>query len=387
MFSAFDERMMRRAIELAELGRYSTHPNPRVGCVITRGERVVGEGWHRKWGEAHAEVRALEAAAEAARGATAYVTLEPHSFQGRTPPCTDALIRAGVARVVCGALDPNPRVQGEGVRQLRAAGIEVRVGLLENEVRALNAGFERRMTTGWPRVTVKIAASLDGRVALADGSSRWITGEPARADVQRLRAQASAVLTGVQTVLADDPRLDVRDATLERLERQPLRVVLDTRLRMPPSARMLSLPGETLVFTAGDPATPGQGMPGRAVAADAERIERLQRAGAEVVGVPAGEDGRPALDGVLVELGRRQCNDVLVEAGPTLAGAILRLGLAQELVVYLAPMLLGPQARAMAELPALERLDQASRYSIEDLQRVGADVKLRLVRRAGAPQA
>lgn len=360
MFSVLDHRMMQRALELAQLGRYTNHPNPRVGCVIVQGERIVGEGWHRKWGEAHAEVRALESAGNAARGATAYVTLEPHSYQGRTAPCTTALIRAGVARVVCGALDPNPNVLGEGVRQLEAAGITVQTGLLEREVRELNPGFEKRMRTGLPRVTVKIAASLDGRSALANGASQWITGEAARADVQRLRAEASAVLTGIGTVLADDPQLNVRDPAIDMLGRQPLRVVLDSRLRMPPTARMLSLPGETLVF-----------------AGPANEADEVQRAGAEVVRTALDEQGRISLEGVLHDLGQRQCNDVLVEAGPTLSGAFLDQGLADELILYLAPVILGQDARAMVNLPQVDRLGDVRRYTLTSTDRFGADLKLR----------
>jgi diaminohydroxyphosphoribosylaminopyrimidine deaminase / 5-amino-6-(5-phosphoribosylamino)uracil reductase len=360
-WTRFDQAMMRRAIELAERGRYSNHPNPRVGCVITQGERIVGEGWHRRWGEAHAEVHALEAAGVAARGDTVYVTLEPHCYQGRTPPCTDALIRAGVRRVVSGAPDPNPRVRGAGLKQLETAGVQVDVGLLNDEVRELNLGFEKRMTTGRPRVRVKIAASLDGRVALANGASRWITGEAARADVQRLRAESSAVLTGIETVLADDPRLDVRDPAIELLGRQPLRVVLDTRLRMAHSARMLQADGEVLVFTT------------------SERLSaaaKLEGAGAKVIAGPLDEQGRIALPQVLEELGRRQCNDVLVEAGPTLAGRFLQLGLADELIVFLAPVMLGADARPMAVLAGLNRIEDAARYTLKDLRRVGDDLKL-----------
>jgi diaminohydroxyphosphoribosylaminopyrimidine deaminase / 5-amino-6-(5-phosphoribosylamino)uracil reductase len=356
--------MMQRAIELAWLGRYSNHPNPRVGCVIVQGERIVGEGWHRKWGEAHAEVRALQVAGDFARGATVYVTLEPHSYHGRTPPCTEALMRAGVRRVLCGALDPNPKVHGEGVRQLRAAGIEVATGLCEAAVRELNPGFEKRMRTGLPRVIVKIAASLDGRVALANGASRWITGPAARADVQRLRAESGAVITGIDTVLADDPQLNVRDPAIELLGRQPLRVVLDTRLRMPAAARMLQVEGEVLVFT--DTAHEAQ-------------CDELRRAGAEVIGAPKSDDGHVSLEHVLRELGGRQCNDVLIEAGPTLAGAVLQLGLADELVVYVAPLMLGPDARAMAELPPLQRLEDARRYALKRSEPIGPDVKLSFV--------
>ncbi|MGH8189168.1 MAG: bifunctional diaminohydroxyphosphoribosylaminopyrimidine deaminase/5-amino-6-(5-phosphoribosylamino)uracil reductase RibD, partial [Steroidobacteraceae bacterium] len=321
-WTEFDRAMMRRAIELAERGRYSTQPNPRVGCVITQGERIVGEGWHRKSGEAHAEVLALDSAGAAARGGTAYVTLEPHCYQSRNPPCTDALIRAGVRRVACGALDPNPQVHGAGLKQLEAAGVQAEAGLLGDDVRELNLGFEKRIRTGRPRVRVKIAASLDGRVALANGASRWITGEAARADVQRLRAESSAVLTGIETVLADDPQLNVRDPAIDLLGRQPLRVVLDSRLRMPHAARMLEAEGAVLVFAA-------QEHLGSAA--------KLAAAGVKVLAGPLAEDGRIALGHVLEELGRRQCNDVLVEAGPTLAGQFLQLGLADELIVYLAP--------------------------------------------------
>lgn len=362
-FSRFDEQMMRRAIELALLGRYTTDPNPRVGCVLTRDERVVGEGAHRKSGEAHAEALALAVAGDAARGATAYVTLEPHCHSSRTPPCTDALIRAGVRRVVCGSLDPNPKVSGAGVKQLVASGLAVDTGLLQAEVRELNLGFEKRMTTGLPRVLVKIAMSLDGRVALANGVSKWITGEPARADVQHLRAAASAVLTGIATVIADDPQLNVRDPSIELLGRQPLRVVLDTKLRIAPSARIFSVPGNTVVFTAAD---------------NVAKAGAVQRAGAEVVGAALDNDRHVDLQNVLAELGRRECNDVLVEAGATLAGRFLQLGLADELVVYVAPIILGPEARAMALLPPLDRIENVLRYALRGMQRIGEDVKLTL---------
>ena len=358
MFSSFDQQMMQRALELAARGRYSNHPNPRVGCVVVQGEHVVGEGFHRKWGEPHAEPIALNAAGEAARGATAYVTLEPHSYQGRTPPCTDALIRAGVARVVCGALDPNPLVHGNGVRQLTEAGIEVESGLLEAQVRELNLGFEKRMITGMPRVIVKIGASLDGRVALANGESRWITGEEARADVQRLRAEASAVLTGIGTVLADDPQLTVRDPALDTLGRQPLRAVVDSRGRMSAKARMLSEPGDTLVFTA------------------APDTAALAAAGAKVIPAPLDPLGRVDLVHVLRELGRLQCNDVLVEAGSTLAGRLTELGLVDELVVYIAPVLLGPQARPMMQLQQIERLTDRVQFRLHSHTALGGDVKL-----------
>jgi len=364
MFTEFDHQMMRRALELAALGRYTTHPNPRVGCLVVQGDRIVGEGWHRRAGEPHAEPISLQAAGEAARGATVYVTLEPHGFHGKTPPCTQALIRAGVKKVVCGTLDPNPQVHGDGVRQLQDAGIEVATGLLEAEARELNAGFEKRMTTGRPRVIVKIAASLDGRVALANGASRWITGTQARADVQRLRAEASAVLTGIDTALADDPQLTVRDPGLDTLGRQPLRVVLDSKLRLPPTARMLKEVGETLVFTAVSRLT---------------EAAALERAGATVLGISLDSHGRIDLEAVLEALGRRQCNDVLVEAGPTLAGRLLELGLVDELIVYVAPILLGPDARPMAQLPRLERLDDRLQFRLRRSDSLGADLKLVLM--------
>ena len=361
MFSALDREMMQRAIDLAVRGRYTNHPNPRVGCVVVQGERIVGEGFHRKWGEPHAEPIALHAAGAAARGATVYVTLEPHSFHGRTPPCTDALISAGVARVVCGTLDPNPKVHGNGIRQLTGAGIKVETGLLETQVRELNLGFEKRMVTGVPRIIVKIAASLDGRVALANGESRWITGEQARADVQRLRAEASAILTGIGTVLADDPRLTVRDPQIDTLGRQPLRVVLDSRGRMPPQARMLSEPGDTLVFEG----------PAQTPVATA-----LQSAGAKVMTAPLDSLGYVDLAHVLQELGGLQCNDVLVEAGSTLAGRLIELGLVDELVIYIAPVLLGPQARPMVQLPQIEQLADRVQFALHTHVALGGDVKL-----------
>jgi diaminohydroxyphosphoribosylaminopyrimidine deaminase / 5-amino-6-(5-phosphoribosylamino)uracil reductase len=375
MFSALDEQMMRRAIELAALGRHTTHPNPCVGCVITQDERIVGEGWHRKWGEPHAEVLALQAAGQSAAGATVYVTLEPHSYQGRTPPCTQALIRAGVRRVVSAVLDANPKVSGEGVRQLQAAGIEAQVGLLADAARELNLGFEKRMQTGLPRVIVKSAVSLDGRIALANGESKWITSERARADVQQLRSRVSAVLTGVDTVLADDPQLNVRDPAIDMYGRQPLRVVLDSKLRMSPAARMLKQPGETLIFTS----VVAESSPLSATGASA--ATRLREAGAEIIALKADDHSRIGLHSVLQELGRRMCNDVLVEAGPTLVGRILQLGLVDELIVYIAPVLLGPDARPMAELPLLQRLEQAQRYTLHSVDHVGDDARM-VVRRS-----
>ncbi len=364
MFTAFDVEMMQRAIALAWRGRYSTHPNPRVGCVITHDQRVVGEAWHRKAGEPHAEPLALAMAGKAARGATVYLTLEPHCFQGRTPPCTDALIRAGVARAVIGALDPNPRVNGAGVTQLRAAGVQVDCGLLDEQARELNRGFEARMRTGLPRVVVKLAASLDGRTALANGASQWLTGEAARADVQKLRAEAGAVVTGIGTVLADDPQMNVRDETLELLGRQPLRVVLDSRAQTPPAARILQPPQHTVIFTA---------------APHSEGAAQLRSVGVEVIEAMRAPDGLD-LTAVLRELSRRECNDVLIEAGPMLAGAFLREQLVDELIIYYAPILLGHDGRALAYLPRLEQLDAAPRFRVLANEMIGEDLKVVLRR-------
>ncbi|MBA3024767.1 MAG: bifunctional diaminohydroxyphosphoribosylaminopyrimidine deaminase/5-amino-6-(5-phosphoribosylamino)uracil reductase RibD [Sideroxydans sp.] len=352
---AADSQWMARALQLAAQGLNTTSPNPRVGCVLVKGDEVVGEGWHRRAGEPHAEVHALRAAGEKARGATAYVTLEPCSHHGRTPPCADALIAAGVARVVCAMQDPNPQVAGQGIARVRAAGIEVECGLMEAAAHELNVGFVSRMTRGSPWVRSKIAASLDGRTALANGVSQWITGAAARQDVQHLRARSCAVLTGIGTVLADDPQLNVRIAT----ERQPLRVVLDSTLRMPPAARMLQS-GSVLVCTASQ---------------DAGKRAALQQRGAEVL-LLADASGRVDLQAVMRELARRGINEVLVEAGRELNGALLQAGLVDELVLYLAPQLLGDAARGMADLGELLRLEQRVELAWRDVRRVGEDLRI-----------
>jgi diaminohydroxyphosphoribosylaminopyrimidine deaminase/5-amino-6-(5-phosphoribosylamino)uracil reductase len=364
--SADDLRHMARAVQLAERGRYTTDPNPRVGCVLVRDGQVVGEGWHRKVGEPHAERLALAAAGAAARGATAYVTLEPCSHHGRTPPCADALIEADVARVVTAMQDPNPLVAGDGLARLRAAGIAVEVGLLEGAARDLNPGFIRRMMTGRPYVRCKLAMSLDGRTAMASGESQWITGEAARRDVQRLRARSSAILTGVDTVLADDPSLNVRLAPTELpgvedadYLRQPLRVVLDSRLRTPPTARLLSLPGRTLVCCS---------QP------DAERRGALEAAGAEVLALGGG--ARLDLGEVLEALGQLGVNELLVEAGPRLAGAFIAAGLVDELILYVAPHLMGDAARGLCHLPGLERMVDRVALQFAELRQVGADLRI-----------
>jgi len=350
---------MTRALELARLGIYSTPPNPAVGCVLVRDGRIVGEGHHRRTGDPHAEVHALEAAGEAARGATAYVNLEPCSHFGRTPPCTQALLAAGVARVVCSLRDPNPRVAGGGLEELARAGVAVESGLLASDAAELNRGFLRRMSSGRPWVTLKVGASLDGRTALASGASRWITGEAARADVQRLRARAAAVVTGIGTVLTDDPALTVRDPGLELLGRRPLRVVLDSRLRIPVTARVLDESAPAIVFTT-------QAAPD--ASAFGERSIRIET-------LP-GRDGRIDLAALLDRLGALECNEILVEAGPELAGAFLEDRRVDEFVLYVTPCVLGDTARPMFRLPPLERMTDRYDFRIHDADRIGDDLRM-----------
>ena len=356
MFTAADSQWMARALQLAERGLYTTSPNPRVGCVLVKDGTVVGEGWHERAGEPHAEVHALRAAGEAARGATAYVSLEPCSHFGRTPPCADALIEAGVARVVAAAQDPNPQVAGNGLARLRAAGIETDSGLMEDAARELNIGFFSRMTCGMPWVRSKIAMSLDARTALANGESKWITGEAARRDVQHWRARGCTVLTGIGTVLADDPQLNVRG--IEGAN-QPLRAVVDNQLRLPVTARLLQQPG-VVVYT---------------VSEDAQKIIALEAAGARVVVLPA-MDGQVNIAAVLGDLSDQGCNEVLVEAGTKLNGSLLKAGLVDELVLYVAPQFLGDMARGIARLGELTSLDQRIELEWKDLRQVGRDLRI-----------
>jgi diaminohydroxyphosphoribosylaminopyrimidine deaminase/5-amino-6-(5-phosphoribosylamino)uracil reductase len=361
-FTADDHHHMVRALELARLGLNSTPPNPSVGCVLARWGQVVGEGYHQRAGEPHAEVIALAEARGAARGATAYVTLEPCSHHGRTPPCTEALIAAGVRRVIVAMRDPNPRVDGSGLARLELAGIATGHGLLAGEAAEINRGFLRRMLTRRPWVTLKLGASLDGRTALADGTSKWITGERARADVQRLRARASAVVTGSGTVLADDPLLTVRDPAIEMRGRRPLRVVLDSQLRTPPGAQVLSFSDSTLILTRD--------------AGSAAAVE-LREAGVQVEAVRGSAQGLD-LEAVLERLGELECNEVLVEAGPTLAGEFVRLGLVDEIVVYMAPVVLGSAARGLFNLPPLSRMCERCEFEWRDVARIGDDLRLTL---------
>lgn len=355
-FSAVDHGMMARALQLAERGLWTTSPNPRVGCVIVRDGLIVGEGWHEKAGEPHAEVHALRAAGEQARGATAYVTLEPCSHYGRTPPCAEALIAAGVSRVVAAMRDPNPLVAGKGLAMLEAAGIETACGLLENEARELNIGFVSRMTRGLPWVRLKVAASLDGKTALNNGVSQWITGPEARRDGHAWRARACAILTGIGTVRDDDPSLTVRDVVTTR---QPLRVIVDSKLDTPPDAKILQ-GGPVLI----------------AAAVNLEnRAKLLVEAGAEIVVLP-NRQGKVDLRDLLRHLAQRGINEVHAEAGFKLNGSLVREGLVDEFLIYLAPCLIGHDAAGLFNLPALTSLDGKRRLQIQDLRQVGADIRV-----------
>ncbi|WP_122584936.1 bifunctional diaminohydroxyphosphoribosylaminopyrimidine deaminase/5-amino-6-(5-phosphoribosylamino)uracil reductase RibD [Pseudomonas viridiflava] len=360
--AALDVHYMARALELARKGLYSTHPNPRVGCVIVREGQIVGEGWHALAGEPHAEVHALRQAGEQPRGATAYVTLEPCSHHGRTPPCADALVNAGVTRVVASMQDPNPEVAGRGLLRLMTAGIAVQCGVLEAEARALNKGFIKRMETGQPYVRVKLAMSLDGRTAMASGESQWITGPEARSAVQRLRAQSSVVLTGADTVLADKARLTVRpdelglnaELTALAAARAPLRVLIDGRLRVPLDAPFFQA-GSALVATC----------------AAASARGRYHDEGHEIVAM-ADSAGHVDLRKLLTELGTRGVNEVLVEAGPRLAGAFTRLGLVDEFQIFIAGKFLGSSARPLLDLP-LAQMSEALELKIVEMRAVGND--------------
>ncbi|RGP52597.1 MULTISPECIES: bifunctional diaminohydroxyphosphoribosylaminopyrimidine deaminase/5-amino-6-(5-phosphoribosylamino)uracil reductase RibD [Pseudomonas] len=365
-WSAADRSWMSRALMLAERGLYTTEPNPRVGCVLVVDGEVVGEGWHVRAGEGHAEVNALAQAGERARGATAYVTLEPCSHFGKTPPCADALIKAGVARMVAAMQDPNPQVAGNGLQRLREAGIAVECGLLEDQARALNPGFIKRMQQGLPWVRVKLAMSLDGRTAMASGESKWITGPAARADVQRLRARSGAVVSGADSVLLDDSALTVRaselglppDEAAAAAERQPLRVLIDSLRRVPLEQRFFREAGPTLV-----------------ISTSAEQAaDDYLAVGSELLAVP-GADGKVDLHAVLRTLAERGCNEVLVEAGAGLSGAFWRAGLVDELIVYMAPRLLGSQARPLMQLP-FESMSEAMDVAVTDMRAIGQDWRI-----------
>lgn len=356
-FSAVDHAFMARALRLAENGLFTTSPNPRVGCVLVKDGWIVGEGWHARAGEPHAEALALQAAGESAHSATAYVTLEPCSHFGRTPPCADALIAAGVARVVAAMQDPNPLVAGRGAEKLSAAGIAVEVGLMQGEARELNIGFVSRMERGRPWLRTKIAASLDGKTALSNGASQWITGEDARRDGHRLRARSCAMLTGGGTVAEDDPELNVR---MIETSRQPARIVVDSWLETPPTARILQ-GGGTIIAT---------------VTEDAEKIGRLRDAGAEIVQLPKTVNNKVDLDALVAELARRGFNEVTVEAGGKLNASLMRAGLIDEIVLYMAPILLGDKAQGMFPLPELQSLDEKLQLDVRELRMIGHDMRI-----------
>jgi diaminohydroxyphosphoribosylaminopyrimidine deaminase/5-amino-6-(5-phosphoribosylamino)uracil reductase len=358
-FGASDHACMAQALRLAERGLYTTQPNPRVGCVIAQDDEVVGTGFHRRAGEPHAEVHALREAGARARGATAYVTLEPCAHHGRTPPCAEALIAAGVARVVVAAEDPFPQVDGRGMARLRAAGIAVDVGLMREAARELNIGFFSRIERGRPFVRVKLAMSLDGRTALGNGESKWITGEAARADVQRWRARSSAILSGSGTVLADNPRLTVRLPQDEEFT-PPLRVLLDRQLRIPAGSHVL------------DGSTPTLLLHGATESGADNRFERVERM------TVATRNDAFDLRAALALLAGRGCNEVHVEAGPTLCGALFAAGLADELLLYVAPLLLGDSARPLLHLPTLSDMARRWQLQVIDQRQFGADWRLQL---------
>ncbi|MGV6816545.1 MAG: bifunctional diaminohydroxyphosphoribosylaminopyrimidine deaminase/5-amino-6-(5-phosphoribosylamino)uracil reductase RibD [Thiotrichales bacterium] len=366
--TAADYGFMAQALRLAERGLYTTDPNPRVGCVLVdhQGE-VVGRGFHARAGGPHAEVVALAEAGEKARGATAYVTLEPCSHHGRTPPCADALIQAGVTRVIVAMTDPNPLVSGAGLKRLRSAGIVTESGVMQAEAGELNKGFVSRMTRGRPWIRVKLAMSLDGRTAMASGESRWITSDAARRDVQRLRARASAVLTGSATVLMDDPsmnvRLDPQRLGIEGEVRQPLRVVLDTHAQLKPSCKIFNMLGKSLIFSDGLADISPESFAGRDV---------------DFCPIPANDKGLD-LHEVARELAVRGVNECHVEAGPTLSGAFLEAGLVDELVVYMAPHVMGSSARGLFNLPGIDEMSQRKSLHLSEVRQLGPDLRLTLI--------
>lgn len=364
---AADQQYMARAIQLAKKGQFTTHPNPRVGCVIIKNDAIIGEGFHQRAGEAHAEINALNAVKSAGLDptqATAYVTLEPCSHHGKTPPCANALIDAGVSRVVIAMQDPNPQVSGNGIRALENAGITVTTGVLEAEANRLNPGFIKRMKTGLPWVRIKMAMSLDGRTAMASGESQWITGEAARQDVQRYRASADAILTGSGTVLADDPSLNVRlnaaDLGITGDIRQPLRVIVDSQLQTPTNAKLLGLEGNTLIYTATE---------------DVTKINQLNTANTEVKPLTL-VDNKLSLTEVLKDLANKEINEVHVEAGSKLCGALLQQGLVDELIIYMAPSLMGSNAQGLFDIPGLDQMKDKIQLNIKDIRAIGDDFRI-----------
>ena len=353
---------MQHAIRLAKKGIYTTDPNPSVGCVIVKGDEIVGEGWHRCAGEAHAEVNALQQAGDRAKGAIVYVTLEPCSHTGKTPPCADALINAGVKKVIAAMKDPNPLVAGDGLKKLQDAGIEIEYGLLESQARELNPGFIKRMESGRPFVRVKMAMSLDGRTAMASGESQWISGASSRNDVQRMRAESSAILTGIDTVLADDPSMNVRLSAdelgldAEQEVRQPMRIVLDSRFRMPAEAKISSIDGDCLVYTT--------------VNMDGDKSYPF------IIETCESQDGKIDLQLLMEDLAKKEINLLHVEAGSVLCGALLKNDLVDEIIIYMAPHIMGDDAKGLFHLPELEKMKDRISLSIKDVRSVGNDIRI-----------
>ena len=368
-----DEYYMARAISLAKKGWFTTHPNPRVGCVLVRDNQIVAEGWHEYAGQGHAEVNALSQLhklnnVEKARGATAYVTLEPCSHFGKTPPCSDALIKAGIGRVVIGMVDPNPLVAGNGVKRLQENGVEVKTGVLETEARMLNLGFIQRMESQRPKIRCKMAMSLDGRTAMSSGESKWITSTDAREDVQRLRAESSAVLTGIGTVLEDDPSMNVRSEKFASMNRQPERIILDTQLKIPVISKMLALEGQTVICTSQTSANQEQ-----------KKIQILEDKKVDLYYLNTdvkNDRTHLSLVEVMSVMVERQYNDVLLEAGSNLTGAMLQAGYIDELIIYMAPHLMGSDARGLFNLPGLNTMSERINLNIQDIRSVGRDFRI-----------
>lgn len=370
MWTASDYQHMSRALQIAQRGLYSTDPNPRVGCVIVKDNSVLAEGWHQKAGHPHAEIEALKNASENntfadVSGATCYVSLEPCAHHGRTPPCTEALIKAGIRRVVAATIDPNPLVAGKGLQQLNEADIETESGLMEAQARELNPGFEMRMKQGRPFVRCKLAMSLDGKTALANGQSQWISSDESRMDVQRLRARSSAVMTGIGTVIADDPSMNVRlsgSSEWTKHGRQPLRVILDSDLEILPDAKILGLPGDVIIFNASE---------------CGDKKKQLANLGVEMVSVEA-KRGPAFLEYVLRYLAReKEINEVLLETGSTLSGEMLQAGFIDELIIYLAPTLLGQDAKALFQLPLIDNMSDRISLNISDIRTIGKDIRIK----------
>ena len=366
-----DITFMARAIQLAKKGQYTTHPNPRVGCVIVKDGKIIGEGYHQKTGQPHAEINALRDVKNGdTKGATAYVTLEPCSHTGKTPPCANALLEAQISRVIIAMQDPNPQVAGQGVQRLLDAGITVEVGILEEQTRTLNGGFIKRMEQGLPWVRIKLAMSLDGRTAMASGESQWITGAEARQDVQRLRAKADSILTGSGTILHDNPSLNVRisanELGISGEVQQPLKVILDSQLKTPLDARLLSLENTTLIFTQSH---------------DEKLKDAFHAMGAEVIQIEKGKGQKQGLPlkQILQQLAKREINEIHVEAGATLCGALLQENLADEIIIYMAPTIMGSDARGLFNLPELDQIKDKIDLKIKDIRAVGGDWRITII--------